>query len=306
MEAVRGGLSSRSLGRILAALSLLIIPLGLTAAFTSHNAYGWVTEQDAEGFDLCSSNFFDNNQNLVNFWNNTPWTTIGVYLGGSGAASVGCQAASASNIKYAFGLGYSVEALWYGYQMPYGSCQTEFNYPHQVALNNNQLATDQGEQAASEAASAAQAAGFNSGATIYYDMEEVINNSGCYAAAENFINGWDYELANVYHYQGGVYSPTCSGNISMYATIPNVPNAIAPADNLDDPTGVYNLRCLANGIWDINQRIHQLANSGTGGYQPQTFKYGASVYTVDEDCVDAPVEGSTAYGGSCQFIGGND
>jgi hypothetical protein len=43
-------------------------------------------------------------------------------------------------------------------------------------------------------------------------MEEVINNPGCYAAAENFINGWDYELANVYHYQGGVYSPTCSGS----------------------------------------------------------------------------------------------
>ena len=128
-----------------------------------------MTEQDAEGFDLCSSNFFDNNQNLLNFWNSTPWTTIGVYLGGSSAAAVGCQAASASNIKYAFGLGYSVEALWYGYQMPYGSCQTEFNYPRQVALNNNQLATDQGEQAASEAASAAQAAGFNSGATIYYD-----------------------------------------------------------------------------------------------------------------------------------------
>ncbi len=87
-----GGVSLSSFARLMAAMSLLIIPLGLTAAFTSHKAYGWITEQDAEGFDLCSSNFFDNNQNLVNFWNNTPWTTIGVYLGGSGAASVGCQA----------------------------------------------------------------------------------------------------------------------------------------------------------------------------------------------------------------------
>ncbi|HLI51255.1 MAG TPA: glycoside hydrolase domain-containing protein [Thermomicrobiaceae bacterium] len=186
-------------------------------------------------------------------------------------------------------------------------------------------AYDNGEGATDNAATVAHQDGFAANATIYFDLEAVgtgNDNEGysCLNLAQEFISGWDAEL-ELDGFAPGLYGPICTTGtpedsmfVQMVSTDP-VPDAIAPGDNIDPPTGtgswVYGLKfdscALPDEYWNNNQRIRQLANNGGGGRQTQTFSYGGLALTVDEDCADGPLEGPTSYStNNCNFYSGNN
>ncbi|HKT22018.1 MAG TPA: glycoside hydrolase domain-containing protein [Nitrososphaerales archaeon] len=233
----------------------------------------------AEGFDTCQ---FVNSTILQAWWTGTPWYVYGTYLGGDNGAAPGrgCVAMSSSTITFAISEGWALEPFWYGPQMP-ASC-TGLSFPYLISLDTS-TAYDEGVAQAQAANSAAASFGYGTFDVIYYDMEATGSSSSCLDAAHAFVNGWDWELSAYTPYWGGLYGSTCSSQLSSFATIPNVPYAIAPRDVNHDPTGVYGLSCLPDRRWANEQRIHQLS-----AYDPLT--YGGYPLTVDEDCTDGPVD----------------
>ncbi|HEX5465963.1 MAG TPA: glycoside hydrolase domain-containing protein [Candidatus Limnocylindrales bacterium] len=231
----------------------------------------------AEGFDTCAN---VSAATLSAWWNGTPWYVYGTYLGGSGGAYVGCVPMSQATINSAIGQGWALEPFWYGRQMP-SSCIRE-TYPSTISLNTT-TAYSQGKSEADSANTAAASFGYGTFDIIYYDLEATGDSSACIAAAKAFVNGWEYELAYFTAYWGGLYGSSCSSNLSSFASIANVPRAIAPRDVNHDPTGVYGLSCLSDSLWDNEQRIHQLAAM-------VPLMYGGHSLVVDEDCAYGPVD----------------
>lgn len=230
-----------------------------------------------QGFDTCQGM---TTAILSAWWTNTPNRTVGLYLGGEDGAAVGCGAPSTSVWNDAVSTGYGVEAFWYGAQMP-TSCGGEGGRPAYISLDAS-TATTEGESEASKAAAQAAKYGLPFGAPIYFDLEGFANNSGCLTAAENFVNGWSYEINDHTSYVGDLYGSSCSSYLTDMAAHSNVPGAIAPDDGGVDVTGVYGLQCLPNNMWDHDQRAHQTENEVN-----HTFN-GVNMY-VDEDCVDGTV-----------------
>lgn len=143
------------------------------------------TDIYAEGFDTCDNTIWNDTTNtyLSEWWHSysstpTPMYAIGFYLGGGNGSYVGCVPPSnaPSRLQYAWGIDWTVESLFYGYQMEYPTCQNKIDYPYQIGNTPATAALD-GQTAANNAAAAAQADGFNYGATIYFDLEQVLNNT---------------------------------------------------------------------------------------------------------------------------------
>ena len=230
-----------------------------------------------QGFDTCESL---TTGDLLAWWQSTPNWTVGLYLGGEDGAAVGCTGLGSGVWNYALNLGYGVEGFWYGAQMP-TSCGGATGRPAYISLNDS-TATTEGENEAKAAASAAASYGLPASAPIYADLEGFANNSGCLAAAQSFVNGWSYEMNNLTAYAGDLYGSSCSSYLGNMTAHSNVPRAIAPDDSGVDVTGVYGLQCLADNLWDHNQRVHQTEN------QLYHVFNGVGLY-VDEDCADGPL-----------------
>jgi glycoside hydrolase-like protein len=230
-----------------------------------------------QGFDTCEGL---TTGDLSAWYEDTPNWTVGLYLGGEDGAAVGCSAPGTTVWNYALSRGYGVEAFWYGAQMP-TSCGGSSGRPAYISLNDNS-ATAEGESEASAAAAQASRYGLPESAPIYADLEGFVNNSGCLAAAQSFVNGWEYEMNVLTAYAGDLYGSSCSSYLSDMAAHSNVPQAIAPDDGGVDVTGVYGLQCLSNSMWDHNQRVHQTENEVYHVFN------GVGLY-VDEDCADGPV-----------------
>jgi hypothetical protein len=241
-------------------------------------------EYYAEGFDTCQSL---SDAQLSDWWSDTPIYTVGLYLGGEDGANVGCTGLGSSLWSYALSLGYGIEPFWYGAQMPQTvngvGCGGEGGRPAYVSLNTA-TAYSQGAYEAAQAVGAAGSYPIPYSSVIYLDLEGFVNNSGCLPAAEQFVYGWDVFMADDSAYLPGLYGSSCSSYLTSMAGIPVVPTAIAPDDPNVDTTGVYGLQCLSDGLWDVNQRIHQDISE-----VQRTFN-GATL-TVDEDCTDGPVIG---------------
>jgi len=252
------------------------------------------TDYYAEGFDTCTDPL--TNAKLLAWWNNTPIWTVGLYLGGEDGATVGCTGLTPTTWGYALSLGYGIEPFWYGAQMnPSQGCgEGDPGLPAYVSLNTN-TAYVQGESEASQAAVAAGTQyGVPYGSVIYLDLEAFYNNSGCVAAAESFVQGWDNYLDSVTQFVPGLYGSSFASYLSNMTNAP-VPAAIAPADPGVDYTGVYGLQCLSDGLWNQNQRIHQ----DTGEVWTQ---FGGQYLSVDEDCADGPVINGGGQPHNCAYF----
>lgn len=261
---------------------LVSLTIFATIALAVSQIAGFVPKADAagaptvyvyhQGFDTCEGL---TTGDLSAWWSSTPNWMVGLYLGGEDGAAVGCTGLGSGIWNYALNLGYGVEPFWYGAQMP-TSCGGVGGRPAYISLNSN--ATNEGESEARSAVSAAQSYGLPAGAPIYFDLEGFVNNSGCLAAAQLFVNGWVYEI-NLSGYKGDLYGSSCSSYLANMAAHTNVPAAIAPDDGGVDVTGVYGLQCLPDGSWDHNQRVHQTENEVFHVFN------GVGLY-VDEDCAD--------------------
>jgi hypothetical protein len=252
------------------------------------------TYEQAQSFDTCAQ---PSEGGLSDWWSGTPWYAYGFYLGGSDGSYVGCTSPGVSNIDYAISLGYAIIPVWYGFQMPTSCGQSYF--PSQISLDTS-TAYAQGVNAASLAAALAENDyDMELPDIIYYDLESGwdTGSSSCVAAADSFVNGWDYQLSVNTPYVPGLYGSSCGSDLTSFAHISNVPSDIWAADPNDNPE-IYNLECLANNLWIYNQRIHQFAST-------VYLSYGGYGMYVDEDCTDAEVDTNqgAAEPDNCSYIG---
>lgn len=271
---------------------LRFVPFALVAVLAASGtppvvAFNNSLYQNTDGFDTCASK----SQTMLNaWWNGTPWLDIGMYLGGSVGADVGCNDGPTA-VDRALNTGYGVTLYWYGPQL--GSPCKLRNFAHYISLNTT-TAYNQGVSEANAANSAATAAGLLAGTRIFYDLEAYYAGSGCQAAAKSFINGWDYQLAVNTAFWGAAYGSSCASHVTDWSTIANVPHAISPSDtDPDDPDGgldnasAYGYPCLSDGKWIYDQRVGQFSTdtrNATGG----TLTYnGYTLPSIDENCADS-------------------
>lgn len=265
---------------VLALLTASIVPTISVQTPRAAATIGNLTYQYAEGFDTCAQMTASG---LADWWNNTPWWHIGLYLGGSDGAAVGCSTLGSANFNYAVNIGFGVIPYWYGPQMP-TSCGGSYNLPSYVSLNTT-TAYNQGVAEATSAGKTANSYGLGYDGIVYLDLEGFVNNSGCLAAAQAFVNGWDYQMSVGTLYWPGLYGSSCSSYLTDMggASIPHIPYAISDSDPGRQYTTVYGLQCLPDSQWTNDHRNHQ---SAIGRY----LSYNGYAMSVDEDCADTLVD----------------
>jgi hypothetical protein len=267
----------------LAGMALLLSPLFGSAIPAAKATIDTDTYILVEGFDTCQNENLSPVQ-MQAWWSDSPFWIYGTYLGGSNGPSRHCVPKTTAFINAIIGQNWALEPFWYGRQMPASCIGTSFAY--QISLNTT-TADNQGVSEGNAAQAAAESYGYGTNDIIYYDLEAVGSTTSCKNAAKAFINGWEYSLNAQSEYWGGVYGSSCSSQLTSFSTIANVPYAIAPRDTSHSPTGVYGLSCLSDGLWNQDQRIHQLAAI-------VSLSYDGYPVIVDEDCADGPVD--TNYG----------
>ncbi|MBN1135553.1 MAG: DUF1906 domain-containing protein [Anaerolineae bacterium] len=212
------------------------------------------------GFDKCEIATLDELQT----WKATsPYGAVNLYIGGA------CRACpntglTAEFVTQASQQGWRFIPTWVG---PQSACWTSDRCVSHRISNDPAVAYAQGVAEADSAIAVAIDLGLalpdGSGAIVYFDLEAYPQSDpACRPAAQAFISGWSGRLRE----RGslaGVYTSPCSGYMSDYATIDNVPDAIWPAwwkyTYYNPDASVWNLICLENTLWSGHQRIRQYA-----------------------------------------------
>lgn len=279
----------RILGPLVAVVALLGGFLAPQAPHVAAAAYYAELYKTTNGFDTCQAK---TQTMLSDWWNSTPWWEIGVYLGGSVGQSKGCYDGAAA-VDRALNTGYGVTPYWYGPQL--GAPCNIAPYSSYISLNTT-TAYNQGVSEANSANSAAVAAGLPLGTPIFYDMEAYYANSGCRAAAQAFINGWDYQLNRNTVFWGSAYGSSCASYPADWASIANVPFSISPSDTQLDNGSQYGYPCLSNAPWSVHQRV--------GQFSQDSATYNGYFLYIDENCADAqlPTTFSGGAASSCSDV----
>jgi hypothetical protein len=233
--------------------------------------------QQGLGFDACTA---PSTSTMQKWWTNTPWSWIGIYIGGSvRACSQPNLTASWMNTTYAQGWRY--ELLWVGPQAPCTTFSHRFSYDTGTAYQ-------QGKTEAISAYNALVALGFAGNALntpVTYDMEAYSNSASCRAAVKSFMQGWVDQLAVAPAQVSGVYGSACGTYLSDYAALARPPRFINGADwDLDHST--WHISCVSNSYWTQNQRFKQYQ----GGHNET---WGGATLNIDSNCANGP----TATGG---------
>jgi Domain of unknown function (DUF1906) len=226
---------------------------------------------------------------MSDWWDTTTYYSIGVYIGGENytAATPPNHAWFASVMT----TGWDTWLLWVG---PQSECVDGGG--DGTFSDDPTTAQDQGEAQAQDAVDAASADGFGD-EYIVYDLESFdSSNSTCLTAAQSFINGFEYEVHTVLHEHGAVYGSSCGSDLTAFTAHSNVPEAIYPADWGYSDYATTPLQCIPDNAWDHNQRVHQW--SGNTAIRIRSGD-SAPTWTIDEDCLDGPSQGNTAYVDDC-------
>jgi hypothetical protein len=196
----------------------------------------------------------------------------------TGDCPVQASNTSASSIEADANTGIGLVPIYAGLQDPCFNSGNDFS-------TDQSTANAQGQSAAGTAWDEAEALGFPKNVYIYYDLEGYdTSDATCVSAAGSFLAGWDSEMESL----GGhpaVYGSACSSDLSSFASISPVPEAIWPAWYSDPShTSVYNVTCISNGYWNENQRLVQWTDSGALSANGTSDNDSP----VDFDCADGP------------------
>jgi hypothetical protein len=207
-----------------------------------------------QGFDACN---LPTVAQMQTWWNSSPYSFFGLYLGGIHFASF-CTKANATWVQAVHAQGWSFIPTWVGPQAPCSS------YRYKISSDPT-TAYQQGRQEASSASAAAHEMGITNystgGTIIYYDMESFgCGSLECRQAVASFMNGWVERLDELGNYAGGYGAR--SSYITDWAAIPHVPRDVWIASwyatGYDPYASVYGLTWL-EGLWTNHQRIRQYA-----------------------------------------------
>jgi hypothetical protein len=219
------------------------------------------------GFDACSAP----SASAMAAWSQSPFRAVGVYIGGLNSAC------AQPNLTPAWVTG-EVAAGWHliptyvGYQGAGacgGSCAT-------IVPTH---ATAEGEAAANDAVSHAQALGIPAGNPIYDDMEQYSRSTAATAAVLAFLSGWTAQL-HAAGYLSGVYSSASSAIndlVDQQGTGYQEPDDIWIGDwnNQQSTSDPY----VPAGDWSLHARLHQYRGA-------HNDTYGGVTLNVDSDYVD--------------------
>lgn len=224
------------------------------------------------GWDACA---VGSTANAQAFWNNTPYWTMGLYLGGS-SYGTGCTRWTSAQVSTLQSQGWKFLPLWVGPQAPCTGFSSRFSYDGATAFA-------QGRNEATAAYNKISSLGWDVlGAPVIYDLEAFnTGSSSCLAAAKQFISGWVYQLHLAPAQKAGVYGSGCSSGLSSYTSIANAPDFIYGADwSGNRYTGT--ITCVSSGSWASNQRHKQ--------YQGDHYEtWNGVTLRIDSDCSNGPV-----------------
>jgi hypothetical protein len=194
---------------------------------------------------------------MQTWWNASPYTFFGLYLGGIHFPSF-CSKADAAWVSSAHAQGWSFIPTWVGLQAP---CS---GYKH-VMSSDPVTSYQEGRHEAEAASVAAAAVGLTKyglgGTVIYYDMETFSGASlECRQAAAAFMNGWTERLGELGNLAGGYGAR--NSYVADWASIEHTPGNIWAAswyaDGYDPYASVNGITWLV-GLWTNHQRIRQYA-----------------------------------------------
>jgi hypothetical protein len=224
------------------------------------------------GWDACG---IRSTANAQAFWTNTPYSNLGLYLGGSGYGA-GCTRWTTANVNTLLGQGWKFLPLWVGPQAPCTSFGSRFSADPATAFQ-------QGRNEAVAAYNRIVALGWDTlNAPIIYDLEAFNTaNAGCLAAARQFISGWTVQMRAAPRQLAGVYGSTCASALNSYASIANVPDFIHGA-NWNNNRSTRDLACIPTTNWANRQRHKQYRGDHLETWNGVTLN-------IDNDCSNGPV-----------------
>jgi hypothetical protein len=210
------------------------------------------------------------------WWTNTPWSWIGLYIGGSEMA---CSQPnlSASYLNTLHSIGWRFNFIWVGPQAPCSGFGVTFS-------SNTTTAYSQGKAEARAARSKLISLGITNsaqGTPITFDLE-AFNASACnaLAAAKSFVRGWVDQLHVAPAQSAGVYGSTCASQLQSYAAV-HPPDYIWGA-NYDGNQRTSVMSCVSSSSWTNHQRLKQYI----GGHDET---WGGVRMNIDTDCSNGPV-----------------
>jgi hypothetical protein len=225
------------------------------------------------GFDTCETP----SVSAMNIWKTwSPYSTIGIYFGGSLRACANTALNSATWVNSVTAQGWRLIPTYVGPQAP---C-TGFSQRIDPAT-----AFDSGRFLAGDAGYHAALAGLPLGVPLYYDMEAYNTaDASCSLAVRDFIAGWVTQL-HVLGYKAGFYSSLNAGIGDM---VKSVGEGRPPVDAIwiaawNDTPNIYGFGpVLPDGYWMSHQRIHQFQ----GGHNET---WGGVTINIDTNAVDGPL-----------------
>jgi photosystem II stability/assembly factor-like uncharacterized protein len=230
-----------------------------------------------QGFDVCG---LPSISKMQTWWNESPYSFYGLYLGGIQLPS-GCAVANAAWVNAVHQQGWSFVPTWVGPQAPCSIWSKKMSSDPAVSYQ-------QGRQEAEQASAKASSIGLTNnglgGTIIYYDMEVFGGaDAACRQAAASFMNGWVERLGELGNLAGGYGAH--NSYVEDWVTIPHVPDDVWAASwyaNTYDPyASVYNIAWL-EGLWTQHQRIRQYAGD-------HHESWGGIGIAIDSDVADGMV-----------------
>ncbi len=219
------------------------------------------------GFDACSAP----SPSAMSAWSQSPFHAVGVYIGGVNSA---CAQPNLTPgwVTSEVAAGWHLIPTYVGEQGG-GACGGS------CASINPSQATADGEAAAGDAVSRAQALGIPAGNPIYDDMEQYTRSSANTATVLAFLAGWTSQL-HAAGYLSGVYSSASSGItdlVDQQGTGYQEPDDIWIGDwnNSQSTSDPY----VPSGAWSLHQRLHQYR----GGHNDT---YGGVTLNIDSNYLD--------------------
>ena len=241
-----------------------------------------------QGFDKCEIPALSQ---LQEWWTNSPYKAVNLYIGGSARACANAALAS-SYIAMMSQQGWKFFPTWVGLQ---ATCS---GYSSRMSSDTS-IAYTQGGIEADSAANTMANLGLGS-TIVYYDLEAYTGTQSCRDAAKSFMSGWTAQMHSR-GFQSGVYGSSCASNINDFSTISNSPDAIWPANwysayVYNPNASVFGAACVPDSNWGNHQRIRQYA----GGHDE---KYGNATFNIDSNVLDGPVATYSSSSG-CPVVSG--
>jgi hypothetical protein len=229
-------------------LAVLLIVVGVLPAWHAQavQAAG-VQKLSGYGGDSCTAPSLNQ---MRAFWNNTPFSYWGIYIGGSDR---GCAQPNLTTswVNSVIAMGWDLLPIWVGRQNPCTAGQSSY------FSRNATTAYSQGKAEARAAYQAWRKLQNTSSVPIDLDLEAPSNDTvACRVTTKAFVEGWVEQLHVAPAQTAGVYTSTCGGYLADFAQIKHPPD-FADGAQWDNNPSTRSFTCVSSTFWVYEQRHKQ-------------------------------------------------